>query len=220
MKVSFFPYPLQIGALESFCHPDPCHVYAKPAYHDGQALAGNGFILIRVSRGLWMPSDFEAPPAGFMTRFQAAPWKALDPESPEWRSLDEIKGDLFRFGQKGAWLNEKCAPSPVWRVGGSFLARQTHLQMIARLPRCEILLGQGPLHFRFSGGIGILANDPKLKLSSFSVFAPQYCPLNGHEIKRSKTPPPNFGKPPPPEPTLDDWPPVDASDDSNIQPQD
>lgn len=219
MSVSFFPYPLQIGALESFCHPREEHIFSRPAYHDGQALAGNGYMLLRVHRGLWMASDFEEPPAGFLTRFLSAPWKELDPKSPDWRSLDEIKGSLYRFGVKGAWLNGKCAPSPVWRVGGSFLARMSHLQMIARLPRCEILIGHGPLHFRFTGGMGILASDPKLTAASFEVFKPEYCPLHGHEIKRSAPLNWNFGTPPPPEPPLDDWPPV-SSDDSSPEPQD
>lgn len=219
MSVSFFPYPLQFGALEAFCHPDPCHVFAKPAYHDGQALAGNGYILIRVHRGLWMPSDFEEPPSGFLTRFLSAPWKTLDPESVDWRSLDEIKGSLYRYGAKGAWLKGKCAPSPVWRIGGSFLARQSHLQIIGRLPRCEILIAPGPLYFRFSGGHGILANDQKLTTASFEVFQPQYCPIHRTEIKRSKPLNWNFGTPPPPEPTLDDWPPV-TSDEHSPEPQD
>lgn len=194
-------------------------MFARPAYHDGQALAGNGYILIRVHRGLWMPSDFEEPRSGFVTRFLSAPWKSIDPDSADWRSLDEIKGSLYRFASHGAWLKGKCAPSPVWRIGASFLARLSHVQMIGLLPRCEILIGgEGPLHFKFSGGLGILANDSKLTTASFDVFKPQYCPLHGTEMKRPKTPAPNFGTPPPPEPMLDDWPPV-ASEDHIHKPQ-
>ena len=226
MSVSFFPYPLQFGVLESFCHPLSWHPFARPAYHDGQALAGNGYILLRVHRGLWMPSDFQDPPNGFLTRFLSAPWKTADPESSDWRSLDEIKGPLFRFGEIGCWLNGKCAPSPVWHVGSVFMGRVSHLQLIARLPRCEVLPPNGraidaePLHFRFSGGMGLLAHDTKLSASSFRVFQPQYCPLDGEEIKRSKAKNWNFGTPPPPEPLLDDWPPAEVSDDQSPETKD
>lgn len=217
MSVSFFPYPLQMGALEGFCHPQEGHLFSMPAYHDGQALAGNGYTLIRVHRGLWMPGDFEEPPAGFLTRFLAAPWKNHD-DGSEWRSLDEIKGALFRHGLLGMWLRGKCAPSPVWRMGGAFVARLSHLQMIARLPRCEVILPKGramdreALHFRFSGGMGIMAHDPQLSVASFAVFEPEYCPLGGQQIERRKPLNWNLGTPPPPEPALDGWPPVEAEE--------
>lgn len=220
--MKFFTYPLELEHLVEFCHPMGFHQLSGPAFHEGQALAGNGFIMIRGDRGRWLESDFEEPPAGFLTRFMAAPWTAPDKASDEWRSVEEIKGSLYRFGVKGMWLKGKCAPSPVWRVGSAFLARQSHLQMIGRLPGCEIFPPRGrehdpdPLHFRFKGGVGILAHDPNLKESSFSVFAPRYCPVDGHEVKRSKPLNWNFGTPPPPEPPIDDWPPREADDDNGV----
>lgn len=216
MSVSYFPYPLQFGALEEFCHPAPTHVLSRPAYHNGEALAGNGYIMIRAHRGLWMASDFRDPLDGFLNRFFSPPWKDPETLSKEWLSIDEIKGNLFRFGVRGPWLKGRCAPSPVWRVGGAFLARQSHLQMIARLPRCEVTIPKGrveerpPLYFRFSGGHGIFANDPKLNEWSFAVFNPIHCPMTREEIKRESCPKPNFGQPPPPEPPIDDWPPAGA----------
>lgn len=224
MSVSFFPYPLELEHLAEFCHPSESHQLFRPAFHDGKALAGNEYIMIRADRGRWLPSDFDQPSADFLTRFMVDLCPAKD--SDEWRSIDDIKGSLYRFGVRGMWLKGKCAPSPVWRVGSAFLARLSHLQMIGRLPRCEIIPPRGrqydaePLYFRFNGGVGILAHDPKLTESSFSVFAPRYCPVGGHEMKRSKPLNWNFGTPPPPEPPLDDWPPAEVSDDQPLDPQD
>lgn len=212
------PFPLQLGALEEFCHPRESHVFARPTYHDGQALAGNGYMLLRVHKGLWMESDFEEPPAGFLTRFMAAPWDGASRNPENWQSMDEIKGDLFRFGVRGMWLGERCAPSPVWRLGASFLARQSHLQLIARLPRCEVFVVTGSaLHFRFSGGMGILAQDKRLTEFSYSVFAPRYT-YDGNLIEKRKAPRTDSGKPvaltgffaPVPDPGVEDWPPAGA----------
>ena len=54
-----------------------------------------------------------------------------------------------------------------------------------------------------------MAHDKELKEASFSIFQRQFCPVDGGEMRRSKTPVPNFGKPPPEEPALDGWPPVE-----------
>ena len=213
MSAQVFSYPLKFSTLKEFCHPQPGHVFERPAILDGEALAGNGYILLRAKRGHWLECDFYSPHSRFISRFVKAPWRDLD-NKDDWRPLDAIRPQLFHFGIVPAFIDWKRAPSPVWHVGGVFLARLSHLQLIARLPGCEVLPPKGraldaePLHFRFHGGRGMIAHDPLLELSSYRVFAPQYCPLDKQEIRRFKPLNWNFGTPPPPEPPIDNWPPV------------
>ena len=170
-----FPFPLQLGALDWFCHPRG--MFARPAWAAGQALVANGYLALRVARGYWAASDFEEPSAEFLRRFEALPWSRFAGIPDEWRSLDDIRGHLYRDAPVYPWTEAgKCAPSRVWRVNGSFLARLSHLQLIARLPRCEVHLGimspDAPLMYRFNGGLGMLAADKRLSTAGFSVFEP------------------------------------------------
>ncbi len=172
-----FPFPLQLGALDWFCHPTDTDFLA-PVWKDGQALAGNGYTALRVDRGYWDARDFEPASPAFLMRFETLPWARFHGIPDEWHKLDDIRGHLYRSAPTYPWTAKgKCAPSRVWRVGATFLARLSHLQLIARLPRCEIHLGvmgpEAPLLFRFNGGLGMLAADKKLTEAGFSVFQPQ-----------------------------------------------
>jgi hypothetical protein len=172
-----FPFPLQLGALDWFTHPtDPD--FMAPMWKDGQALVGNRYIALRVDRGYWDAKDFEPASAAFLARFETLPWSRFHGIPDEWHKLDDIRGLLYRNAPIYPWkANGKCAPSRVWLVGTTFLGRLSHLQLIARLPRCEIHLGvmgrEAPLLFRFSGGTGMLAADRNLTEAGFSVFQPR-----------------------------------------------
>lgn len=174
------PYPLQLGALEAFAHPAPGNVFSIPMWgEDGSALVANGFIGLEVSRGLWLKSDFPPASSEYLQRFRALEWQRFRTLTEvDWQPLEDIRGDLYRQAPLAPWTDKhRCAPSPVWRVNGVFLCRLSHLQMIARLPRCEVYLGPmgaaSPLLFRFSGGRGMLAADSRLQLSSWEVFTPR-----------------------------------------------
>jgi hypothetical protein len=208
LNPGYFPYPLQLGVLDEFCRLD--HLLARPVYHEGQVLVSNGYILLRIDRGLWMASDFQDAPADFVRRFLAKPWKPLDKVHGEWRAMDEIKPLLYRC------LPEDSRPAThmVWRLGSVFLARTLHLQLIGRLPRVDLILPQDklePLRFRFSGGSGMLLADPRLEQFQVQIEVMQrrYA-QDGHEIKPPTGPVPNFGKPPAEEPPLEGWPPVEV----------
>src|SRR5690606_5057900 len=122
--------------------------------------------------------DFPKPRPGFVGKFMELPWSRFAGLPDEWRAMDDIRGNLYRYAPIYPWTKEgRCAPSPVWRVNASFLARLSHLQLIARLPRCEVHLGvmapDAPLLFRCTAGMGMLMADPKLTLDSFAIFEPR-----------------------------------------------
>lgn len=209
-----FPNPLQLGVVDHFAHPREGHRYEFAGYHEGEAIVANGYMAFRFSRGMWHPSDFPRPRTGFLERFEALPWSRFAGIPDEWRAMDDVRGNLYRYAPICPWTdNGRCAPSPVWRVNGSFLARLSHLQLIARLPRCEVHLGvmapDAPLLVRCTGGIGMLMPDTKLTLSSFSIFEPRRHD-DGSRIGKRPAMTGNLGKPPKPDPGPPDWPPAEA----------
>ncbi len=199
MSKTPFPHPLHIGTLEAFCHPAPGHLLSAPhvtgSGRESEVLAGNGYLAIRVSRGLWLDSDFAPPPADFIPRFDSLPWARFTDLNPEeWRPLADVRTQLFRKASLSPWLGHRVAPSPVWIVAESHRVRLSHLQLISRLPRAEVWCGHAtnsdPLFLRFTAGIGIIARDatlhdprqpPKI---AFSILSPKRCPLSGDRMSR------------------------------------
>jgi hypothetical protein len=218
-----FGFPHGIGTLEAFCHPSAANALAHPLpLADGEMGAANGYLAIRIERGRWMPEDFPllAEDAA-LARFLALPWGAApDAQSAEWRALDDVRGDIYRNAPISPWTDKhKPTPCPVWKVGGGFLARLSHLQLLARLPRIEIYAGEmsaaRPLYFRFTAGRGMIAQDRRLTTHSRELFKPAYHPLHGHRIARhAPAKPGNFlNQPAPvPEQPIDDWPPAPSID--------
>jgi hypothetical protein len=205
-----YPFPLPYYALADYCHPSAEHLFGQPVRHGREILCGNGYLALRCHKGQWFDDDFAAPAADFLRRFEALPWGRLVNYAQEakWRALDEVRGYVFRRGPVEPWLNGRCAPSPVWRVAGYTVARLSHLQRIAALPRAELYCGllspQCPVFFRFSGGVGILAHDKRLSVSSGSLFAPHADPLTGQLSPAVRQPKPSFALP--------GWPPPEAQD--------
>lgn len=222
MSRTAFKYPLPSEALNLFCHPVSRHHLSRPMRMDGEVVAANGYVAIRCQRGAWIDSEFPEAWTDFRSRVERLPWARMAHLKDDWRALDDVRGTLFRRAPIGLWIDDardagRLSPSPVVWVAGGILVRLSMLQLIARLPRCEIYTGtmntDDPLWFRFSGGRGLIARDTKLTSpAAFTVFEPMRDCLTGERVERQKTPKPNFGTPPPPEPALEGWPPPTAED--------
>jgi hypothetical protein len=185
-------FPLTEGDIRLFCHPAEEHQYASPHMIEGNLCAGNGHIAIRATSGRWMESDFTAPSPDFAQRIGSLPWAAIPGDSPEWRSMDEIRGTIYRFAPISIWTEKgKRSPSPIVSIGGHHLIRLSHLQLIARLPRCEAYAGattrHAPLFFRYNGGTVIVPTDKALTTASFGIFHPRTHALTGERVARTTT---------------------------------
>jgi hypothetical protein len=150
-------------------------------------------------------AEFRTASPVFVERITALPWDR--PLAGSWRALDEGRSAITQRGQIGVWSGMRLAPTPVWRVGDS-VVRLSLLQLIWRLPRCEVYTGpvdaMEPLFFRFSGGRGMIAADPRLTLWSYHLFAPLHDCLSGERVERGDTPKRRWGLP--------GWPPADATE--------
>lgn len=212
-----FPFPIQFYCLECFTHPSSVSELHTPLLIEGDAYAGNGFMAIRATRGLWHPSDFPSATPEAAARFKSLSWTSQPPDSPEWRKLDEIRGDLYKYGAISLWTQKNTfTPAPTWRVAERHFIRLSFLQLLARLPNAEIFTGEclptAPIYVRFNGGQVIIPQDRRLTTASRTIFRPAYHCLTGDRIARSNTVAPSFVPAPKPEPAIDDWPPIDLSE--------
>jgi len=199
---SDFPYPLQVGTLEEFTHPAEAHAYHHPLPAGTVTYAANGYVALRCHSGMWTASDFPVPAADALARLQALPWHVFDKvdDQCEWRPLDDIKPLLLRYGSIHPWMKGRPAPSPVVMVAEKWRIRLSHLQLISRLPKAEILIGPAyHIAFRFSGGTGLVPWDEKISGMygfspfalpySFAVLSPPKAQYDGVVIPRRKKPP-------------------------------
>lgn len=201
------PYPLPCYALDEFIHPAAGHVLGCARRHEGEVLAGNGYVAIRCTRGRWLAEDWPEAGAGFLERFESLAWDSV-PAGP-WRALADVAMWFPRDGAGLPWSGCGLAQSPAWRVGEA-VVRVALLALVARLPRSEVVAGtdrEDALHFRFSGGCGMIAHDPRLAAVAVERWVLQSdadC-LTGERVERSTTPKPSFSLPgwPPPEPEYD-----------------
>ena len=145
------------------------------------------------------------PPAGFLERFESLPWER--PLAGPWRHLADGSASMTRIARIAPWRGENVAFSPVWRVG-DVVTRLSWLQLVTRLPRCEVFTGTqdagDPLFFRFSGGRGIIAHDPRLTSWSHHLFPPAHDCLTGDRIAPATAPRPGF--------SLPGWPPQECAE--------
>jgi hypothetical protein len=199
-----FPFPLPLDALRAFFHPLRGHVYADAQWHEGEALACNGWVALRAGKGRWVPGDFGPAPEAYLTRFFEMPWGSV-PTGKDWGLLDDVRGLLFRYEPRGVFATGgKLAPCAGVRVGGVAIIPLSLLQLVSRLPRCEVWTGgldpEVPLPLRFSGGVGLIWRG-RFTEAKFSIFEPRR-----HEdgTRAGKDGPrPNLGLP--------GWPPVDET---------
>lgn len=206
MKPRNYPYPLPFESLMDFCHPRAGHGFAVPVRDEGRVMAANGYLAIFADRGAWLTSDFAQAGEDYLQRFFSLPWQPLD---GPWRLLAEDSGTIYRRGLLPVWgaVPGVLAPSPVWCVAGGPLVRLSMLQLVGRLPRCEVHVGAmdraDPLFFRFSGGSGMIAYDPKLPdFFSYELFPQRRDPLTGEILTRQEGPKPSW--------LLPGWPPPEA----------
>jgi len=183
-----WPYPLPQSALKEFCHPLESHDFANPARHEGEIIAGNGYLCLRAHRGAWLDSEIEPASPDFLERISKIPWTRFSGiQDAAWRSIGDVRGTLFERGTIAPWLAGKMAPTPIWLVD-EIPVRLSLLQLISRLPRCEVSTGQtdseDPLFFRFSGGRGAIARDARLKLASYRIFQPSRDIFTGDRQER------------------------------------
>jgi hypothetical protein len=215
-----FAYPLPGSALQEFCHPDPLHPFAAPLRWDDEALAANSYIAIRARRLALDLHDLPPATPDLLSRVERLPWAAFPSTAPahHWGNLDDHRGDIYarapiRFLARhdGRWIT---ALSPAWRIAGSVVVPLSMLQLIARLPRAEVYLeglANGPLYFRFTGGLGIMPNLG-LDHPNRIIFRPKVY-FDGTIATRERPRSLILDiTPPPPEAAIPDWPPVVAED--------
>jgi len=182
-----FGSPLTEDVLPYFCHPW-LPVFRHPVRHpeDGLIYAASGFVALRVRTGRWFPEEFPAPSAEWLERTAALPWALFAPDykptaPPDWRALDDKRGTLYRDPPLDLFHpgTGKYNRDTLVRTVGGPLVPLAMLQLIARLPRCEVRMTAGstsPLLFRFNGGEGIVMPLHTLAVRepapAFSLFVP------------------------------------------------
>jgi hypothetical protein len=180
-----FRHPVPPEALDYFCHPRHGHRYQHPAWSDdGQLYVCNGWVALRFFH---FAPEFGGGPPAMVERLRALPWHAGTYEKPEaWRALDQVTLDIFKEGlfepwhpQAGSYRADPCA-----RINHGALVPLVSLQMISRLPRCEIYtaIDRGyPVPFRFNGGEGLIA---RLPAAAELLATPAVCHLFPHYTDR------------------------------------
>jgi hypothetical protein len=198
-----FPNPLDEATLAAFCHPVITHALARPVRTEKEIIAANGYLCLRAHRGRWFDEEFQEPACPVRARIDSLPWKRFEilPEA-NWFPLDDVRGDIYRQPPIGFWAvakdssaTGKPAPTPIWKCGTCSPVRLSLLQLIARLPRCEVFTGSQdssqPLFFRCSGARGIIAADPRLTTTSWKIFQPRFDQMDNcmvHQRKKDPTP--------------------------------
>lgn len=211
------PFPLPATALEEFCHPEPDHLMAAPVRDGRDIVAANGYLALRAYKGAWLDSDYPEAGPELLARLNKLPWSKLQDAIAKpyaWTDLDRHRSTIMRQGRIGMWLRGRLNASPVWRIT-DHLVRLTFIQAIAALPRCEVYIGRtdrgDPLLFRFSGGTGMIATDPRLTLASHDLIRHRTDLFTGQILYPE--PPIKAAAPArPPQWGHANWPPIDLSE--------
>lgn len=181
-----FPHPLQLDALAYFCHPRN-DVFARPVRHpDGSVYAASGYAAIRLTRGPLVHDDsIPAASPEFLKRVDALPWGKFEADPsrlvpPVWRAFDDSRGTLYRDPPLDLWPGGRMTEDvPVLTAGGPLIPLAL-LQLLARLPRSEVMMvirRTEPLFIRFSGGEAIVPprwrHATREPVQSFQLFVPR-----------------------------------------------
>jgi hypothetical protein len=164
-----FRHPLPAEVVAWFCHPRAGHVYEAPAFgRDGKLYCSNGFIAVRFFN---FPASMGTGPQEMVERLQKLPgWKRPEHEDASaWRKTDDCTLDLFQEGVFPMWREFRgrmqYRVDPAVQVNLTTVVPAVSLQLISRLPRCEVFTApdrDSPLPFRFNGGEGLVARlSPK-----------------------------------------------------------
>jgi hypothetical protein len=166
-----FGSPVDETVLPFFCHPW-LPVFRAPVRHpeDGCIYAASGFVAVRFRTGRWFPEEFPPAPEEFTARIAELPWGGFvhDPArcivAPTWRDMDDSRGTIYAGGSHGLlplWCpkTRRLIRETIVRTCNGPLVPLALLQLLARLPKCQVKMtaGNAPLHFRFNGGEGIVA---------------------------------------------------------------
>jgi hypothetical protein len=193
-------------ALEIFAHPD-----GRQPFRVGEdVVASNGHAFVKVSRGHFFPGDFRED-SDRAAKVAAAPWGLFEihGKSQWWRRTEVELHRIFKLGVFAPFYGPRLERCPVIRINDGVMVRASLLQLACRLPGteifCDLREGQGPLLFRFSGGVGMIA--PCEGPADIHIFRDSYCFLTRErETPFEKRPPKPQFQPmnrnwPPPEPT-------------------
>jgi hypothetical protein len=158
-----FRHPVPAEALDYFCHPDPGHLFARPAWGtDGKLYVANCHIALRFYNfsAAFGPGPIAAVERLLKQRWHFSHWE----DAKAWRKLDDCTLDLFREGLFAMWQDRGgkmfYRVDPALRVNHGVLVPAASLQAVSRLPRAEIYTTTDrgePLAFRFNGGEGLVA---------------------------------------------------------------
>lgn len=160
-----YSYPLPEEALAEFCHPERSHIFGAPARMGREVVAANGYVVLRASRGRWIDADYPEAHSEFVKRVEALPWVHMEATAEsKWVDLERVKTKICARPRLGMWSGTRVGASPVWLVG-DVLCRLSVLQLVALLPRVQVAWSDRalPLWFRFSGGVGAIAVDWRLR---------------------------------------------------------
>ena len=143
-----FHFPIPPDAVRLFASGDQDAVFGMVVSHDGEVLACNGEVALRVTRGHFQDVDFPPATPEFLERFEAIPWLPWPAaDGGHWRALDDERGRI-------------AAARPGWVLTGPcHVCRLESIRLLARLPRCDVwpatCEGEA-LPFRFNGGRGLV----------------------------------------------------------------
>lgn len=155
-----FRHPVPAEAIEFFQHPRPGHPFAAPAWgRDSKLYVANGWVAARFFN---FPASFGTGPQTTVDRLMKLPWGTNYTDKSAWRMLDDVTLDLFKEGIFDMWRGESGGYriDPVVRINHGTNVALVSLQLISRLPRCEIYTTVDrtmPLPFRFNGGDGLIS---------------------------------------------------------------
>lgn len=154
-----FPYPLDVESLRCCCHPRN-EVFRRPVRDAAGVWAANGYVAVRVTRGILTFDDtIPEPYPEFTVAMQRLPWDLLTGDGAAgavWRKLDDHRGTIYRGGPDRIlplWENGRMTEDCPVMTAASCLVPLAMLQLLARLPRAEMRMQTGDfLAVRFSGG--------------------------------------------------------------------
>jgi len=156
-----FIHPLTLENFAELCSPQVGSCFAQPWEADDHTWAANGYLAVRYGRSYGLEPSTEA-----QERVAVLPWHFFDKETKteNWGNLDLVRGGIWKTGPLEPWGQTPdgrmyARISRCTLVGDSFVCIPTPiLQLITKLPRCEVFKGSSSrdwLFFRFNGGEGI-----------------------------------------------------------------